>query len=193
MNQGMDEYVAENMKIVARKLSHTISVTNTEFARQLKAMYKYFIQDFYKYKTTSYIRNNTNRPGSQRGWTLYQGAKIFADNHKGGRRAKLIWDFYYDGAEWAREGLKEPHYQFADADRVLHQVVDAGIRFPGERGAKEMLWDPVGYVGDYWSIPAGTIAAAFDYIDVHFDEIAAKIFSPLWQKAIDHGLIQGDV
>lgn len=142
-----------------------IQDVNKELYQEARSMYYSFIDQFYKYKTTSYIRHSQPRPGTQKGVNLYFGTQIKMIH---GKRPKLVVAF--DASDM------DGGYQYDDKETVLDLVM-GGIRFTGEQ---TMYWRG-SYSGKYFGY-VGTPEGAFNLFNDTFDSVAASVFYPLWAK-----------
>lgn len=172
----VNNFVNSQMDRADEDIRKSISHTNKELVNELKKMYRSFMEQFYSYKTTSYIRHGTSRPGTKNGYALKRAANIYA---MGGRMPRLV-------IEISGDRIGET-YEYDDADSVLDFVMN-GIRFTGagivtgkyhphrkgEPWEWTMTWEPPYYEGKYFQYHS-TVQEAFDAFDNDFEDIAMNM------------------
>ena len=143
-----------------------IQDVNKKLYQEAKEMFYSFIDQFYSYKTKSYVRHDQPGPGTGKGVNLYFATQI---KMIAGKRPKLVVAF--DASDM------EGGYQYDDKETVLDMVM-GGVRFPNERA---MYWKG-SYTGHYFSY-SGSPEGAFGLFNDTFDSIAAQLFYPQWRLA----------
>ena len=123
-------------------------------------MYDSFIDQYYSYRTKSYVRHEQLRPGTGMGINLYRGNQIVKNN---GDDPYL--DIEFDASDMAG-------YPRIGANFVLEAVMT------GYRGLPYGNWTEWSgeYKGKYFS-HSGTPQEAFDEFELQFDNIASGIFT----------------
>lgn len=162
--------------------------TNKELHKEITQMYDTLIEQFYEYKTTSYVRYLEHRKGTGEGTNLLYG-KNFSMNNRASHSPKLI-------VEFSGEEIEDYNrHRWDTPDQILDCVLH-GIRFPyetrfneeGERIASSgPMWiDPKSlfYHGKYWSFNGGTIQDAFDKFGQEWDRISSEAFYSRWDEYV---------
>ena len=124
-------------------------------------MYDKLIDDFYLYKTKSYIRHGETRPGTQMGSNLYRGQQI---KLAPGFIPKLSISF---------SGKDMDGYQHSSTDEVLKMVMN------GIRGVPSKGWWTTwhgSYDGKYFSVGGVDISSAFNLFEENFGYLSRYIF-----------------
>lgn len=140
------------------------SINNTfeELYIESYKMYDALIDQFYTYKTKSYVRHGETKPGTQMGSNLYRGQQI-----------KLIHGFVpqltidFSGEEMER-------YRHNSADEVLDMVMH------GIRGVPSKGWWTTwkgSYDGKYFSVGGVDVATAFSLFRDNFGYLSRYIFN----------------
>lgn len=150
----------------------SINYAYEELYREAYHMYDAFIDQYYEYKTKSYIRHGESRPGTQRGINLYRGQQI---EYKPGLVPSLTIDF---------SGKDMERYRNNSTDEVLEMVMN-GIRGVPGKGWWE-TWTG-SYFGKHFSIQGSTISKAFEIFNDNFDFMANKLFQESYNKEINSG------
>lgn len=171
----LDNYTKQKIEKLDKVLNVAVSRLNNEMCNEATKMYDSFIESFYDYKTTSYIRHWEGRPGTRHGESLLMGKNFVADN-KHGHNQTLTIDF--NSNEMESYGVK---YQHHSASEVLDLVL-GGIRFQLDGGSQQMEWAAT-YNGDYFS-HSGNVYTAFSYFEKHFNSIALDVFYSFWGEYI---------
>lgn len=140
--------------------SKAINYTYKELYDESKKMYDSYIDQYYKYKTKSYIRHGESSPGTMRGINLYRGQQI---KFSPGLIPSL--DIRFSG-----EDMEEYQYDFPD--EVLAMVM-RGIRGVPSRGWWE-TWTG-SYTGKWFGF-SGTMSNAFNTFDDRFEDMEEYIF-----------------
>lgn len=184
--QSQVDYVAKRhtqdvSDIIDKDVDKIIRKVNNDMYKEAITMYDSFVQQFYLYETTSYIRHWEGRPGTEQGQNLYFGKDI----RKISRKPKLIIYLpkdsgYVPNGGGQMSGPMEDDYRFNTAEEVLNYVF-GGIRFPknikqGEKSwtlKSNLMWSG-SYNGEYFSCQNVTMRQAFEIFNNNFDTIAAK-------------------
>lgn len=160
-NSNEIQTIVDNIIKAAKKDAiKAANVAIDEMYKESQKMYDSFIDQYYNYKTKSYIRHGETRPGTKRGINLYRGNKIEKENGD-----DPIIDILYDASDM--EG-----YRRTSPDFVLESVMR------GYRGVPWGQWNnwEGTYNGKYFSY-TGTPKDAFDMLNEKFDDIASNIFN----------------
>ena len=165
----LDKYIEKQMKKVKKDFNKVINEVNEDLYKELVKMYDKLIDDFYQYKTTSYIRHGETRVGTQMGTTLYRGQDFKIVK---GKNPKLIINF---DADILHGGERE--YRYDSPDHVF-DLVTYGIRFPF--GKNSNTWNGE-YSGKYFSYK-GTPYEIFKMFNKDYNNIVEKIFYSKWSK-----------
>lgn len=168
----IDEVVNIRMESIKQDLDESIRYTNTKMKKEAVNMYKSFIDEFYEYETSSYIRHGELRPGSREGNNLYNSMDIRSNSRNNKLSIYLPFDLGY-------ENHMEGGYRIDQDPSMVAFLVTEGIRFP-YRNSKNNNFNPYwqirkGYRGNYFKFNNGTIREAFDLFNNEFDYIAEKI------------------
>lgn len=158
-----EEYRRRQRKKVKGDIIRASIYTRDEMYDEAVKMYDTFIDQFYAYETTSYIRHGQSKPGTGSGENLYRGQRI--RKYGGNLNPRLSIEF--SGADM------QGGYARNTAGEVLESVM-SGIRFP----FREMTWSGE-YRGKHFSY-AGEPQRAFDIFERNFDIIAETIFMDKW-------------
>lgn len=159
----LDKYVNNKMRGFNKDFNRIVNEVNDELYNEVIKMYDKLIDDFYSYKTTSYIRHGESKPGTGRGITLYRGQDFKKIR---GIAPKLILNV---NPNILSSG--ERQYQHDPAERVFDTVM-YGIRFPFGQSASTWVGE---YQGKYFSFK-GTPDSIFNNFDRWFNQIAETIF-----------------
>lgn len=154
---------------------------NPKMRKEALNMYKTLIQQFYEYKTTSYIRHGEPFAGTQEGTNLLAGgddSKITIRNN--GKKSPTL------NIAFSAEGM-QGGYEYDTPEHVLDSVMH-GIRFPfgfstnGGKRYDPMMVNPrtMEYKGTYIHFNGGTIYDAFMQFDKEWNNISSKAFYSLW-------------
>lgn len=153
MEKAINRFVDSHDKFVVNEYNKAIN----KLKKEAEKMYDSFIDQFYLYRTKSYIRHGQTRPGTGNGINLYRGQHIRVETKtfQGFRINKLIIDF--NGSD-----MESKRYKYDSADQVLDYVM-SGIRFTHEfeNGKWEMTWEG-NYDGEYYSSLNKNMKQAFD-------------------------------
>lgn len=171
LKKMLENYADEKVKeIMNTDWYVAINQTNHELEKETKKMYDSLIDNFYKYKTKSYIRHGEGetKPGTQVGTTLYRGNDIHGSY---GKAPKL--HVFFDGNILRDD---ERSYQYDDPSKVFDYVM-FGIRFPYYN---TMGWDTE-YVGKYFSY-SGTPYQIFNKFHDDWEKNSEKVFRIFWGK-----------
>lgn len=158
----------EVKRIMKKDWYIAVNKTNHELEKETKKMYDSLIDDFYKYKTKSYIRHGESIPGTQVGTSLYRGNNIHATY---GKMPKLYVYFDKDILESG-----EHEYQYDTPDKVFDYVM-FGIRFPYYN---TMVWSTE-YKGKYFSYK-GTPSTIFNQFYDDWANNSEKVFNIFWKQ-----------
>ena len=142
--------------------SKAINYTYRELYKEAVSMYDSFIDQYYKYKTKSYVRHGESYPGTMRGINLYRGQQI---KFYPGLTPTLEINFSGDDMESYR-------YQHNSPDEVLNMVM-SGVRGVPGKGWSE-TWHG-SYTGRWFSF-SGTMMNAFNIFDDKFEDMEEYIF-----------------
>lgn len=169
LDSTLNKYVEEISKFYTNKAMKDFSVaakvTIEELYKEAWKMYDSFIDQFYSYQTTSYVRHGSTSPGSG-GINLYRGSEI---SMQAGKNPSLTIEFSGSAMDGG--------YKFDSSDQVLNYVM-FGIRFPYFN--QTMSWSGQ-YNGKYFSF-SGTPTQAFNAFGTDFYNIAQPIFFREWKK-----------
>ena len=173
LNKIMENYVSNTMELLKKDIDKSIRYANNELYEEVNKMYDSFIEQFYEYETTSYIRHWEGVAGTRTGQNLYLGKCIRKYNGwKPTLSILLPEDIGYSST-------MNGGYQYDKPEDVLDYVVN-GYRFPYQfKHLKEpkkkdvMIWTGI-YNGKYFNYK-GTMRDAFDEFDEKFDELATEI------------------
>lgn len=125
--------------------------------REAEKMYDSFLDQFYSYRTKSYIRHSQTRPGTGTGINLYRGQhiRIEKEKHNGFTLDNLVIEF--NGLD-----MESKKYRYNTADEVLDYVMN-GIRFTHEFESSDwtMTWEG-NYDGEYYSSLNQNMKQSFD-------------------------------
>lgn len=175
----LKKYAENVVKKAEEDYKDVIYEVNEIISDEVTNMYNSYIDKFYSYKTTSYIRHGTSKPGAGYGRNLYKGLNVNIDKNK-----STITIEYNGNGNWI-QSMSDYEYQYDDPDTVLNYVMH-GIRFPhylvhnSNNEYIDMSWSHK-YVGKHFSCD-GTLQDAVNMFDYKFNNIAESIFLPLWNK-----------
>jgi len=160
INKSLNKYVNKKVKEVRKEFRKTIRDVNKELVKEASRMYDTFIDQYYSYKTKSYIRHGETRPGTGVGINLYRANDIRAINNR---------SFILDINSHDMEGYKKDSSEF-----VLNNVLEGYRGIPGY-----WLQEWVGtYEGKYFSY-TGTIRKAFEYFNEY---VVPEVVIQEWHK-----------
>lgn len=173
MSDILGRIVKEYKRAVKEKIRQdyypTINYTNEQMYKEATKMYDTFIDQFYSYRTSSYIRHGETKPGTGMGTNLYRGQQI----RKLGTRKEPMLEISFSGADM------EGGYEYASPGEVLEGVM-TGLRFCSPNGSFGMEWSG-SYEGKHFSY-AGSMKDAFDQFGKDFKKTSRKIFMEQWHK-----------
>lgn len=179
INKLINNYSKQVIKQAGKDIDKIINEVNDELYDEVIRMYDSLIDQFYAYKTSSYIRHGETRPGTGMGMNLYRANNILKKN---GRNPMLIIQINANDMESG--------YQHNTKSEVLDYVL-SGIRFPfdGTRIDKDGQRSPIAdfgasnlkYRGKYFSY-SGNINSIFKKFDNDFKNISSNIFYSKWRK-----------
>ena len=174
-----DPYLKQLLKRAEKDFLKCSRRINNEIHDEVKKMYKTFIEQFYDYKTTSYIRHFEGKPGTQHGENLLYPWEGIRKNNHSSSSPKLIIEF------WANEMSNEPKYKFDTPEHVLDSVLH-GIRFAYATGESGPMWvdTTFKYTGKYFSYTCNTIQEAFDRFGKDWDNISHNAFYSIWDEYV---------
>lgn len=141
--------------------NNSINNTFEELYTEAYKMYDKLIDDFYLYKTKSYIRHGETRPGTQMGSNLYRGQQI-----------KLTPGFI-PSLSISFSGKDMEKYRHSSPDEVLDMVMN------GIRGVPSKGWWTTwkgSYDGKYFSVGGVDVTTAFDLFEDNFGYLSRYIF-----------------
>lgn len=171
----IDKYVNETLQKANGEIISILNEVNNELYDESVKMFDSLIDQFYMYKTTSYIRHGQSRPGTQMGENLYRAnniKKTYGLNPS--LTIKLDGNDMYGG------------YKFHDANAVFDWV-SSGVRFPfysnNSNISNGYSANHLSYNGKYFSYK-GSINSIFKYFDEDFDNISFYLFYRKWKKSI---------
>lgn len=153
--------------------------TNNKMYTEVVNMYDTLITQFYRYKTTSYIRHYEFTTGTGEGQNLYLGKNFAKDNHNR-HSPRLIVEF--SGSQM----YDTPPYQYASTDQVLNYVM-SGIRFALPNQSQGMMTiNPfeMTYHGKYFRYNGGTIKHAFELFDKQWIDLSSDVFYSMWDEYV---------
>lgn len=168
-------------EIINKDVDKAIRYVNNEMYDEAVKMYDTFIDQFYSYKTTSYVRHWEGVPGTCEGQNLYFGKDI----RKYTKHPKLVINLPNDAGYVSNGGgqEKEPmtdDYRYNTAREVLEYVFE-GVRFPDtfeykiwkDRGENSLMTWEGRFKGNYFYYN-GTMENAFNKFNGDFDKIAMR-------------------
>ena len=182
--ESCSKAVIKNMLGKAQKDFHSCANrANNIIHKEVTDMYDTLIEQFYLYKTTSYIRNWEFVPGTMEGQALKFGKKFWKDNDN--RISPRLY-IEFSGAEMDRQGAKHQHNT---NDQVLNMVLD-GARFKlqlGDSLHNVMTYDTsqMHYEGKYFRFSNGTIREAFDKFDREWEDTSRDVFYSMWGEYVN--------
>lgn len=141
--------------------NEAINYTYKELYDEAWKMYDSFIDQFYMYKTQSYVRHGEIKAGTRMGSNLYKGQQL---KFKPGFMPSVTIEF---------SGEEMESYQHNTPDDVLNIVMN------GIRGVPSKGWWTTwkgSYNGKYFSY-SGEMIDAFNTFEKYFDDMAKYIFS----------------
>lgn len=150
---------------------------NTKICDDVQKMYKTFIEQFYEYETTSYIRHFEGVPGTRYGENLSYPGKGIRKNNQTSHSPKLYVEF------WASEMSNSPKYEYHKPEEVLDYVMN-GVRFTTGKGYTLPADTKFSYIGKYFSYFTDTIQDAFDLFDKDWDRISSNAFYSIWGEYV---------
>ena len=149
INNALNKYVNKKVNEVKKEFKKTIRYVNKELAIEASRMYDTFIDQYYSYKTKSYIRHGETRPGTGVGINLYRANNILSSV---GRDSFVI--------DISSKDMESKNYKKDGPEFVLNNVIEGYRGVPGY-----WLREWVGsYEGKYFSY-TGTIDKAFKYFN----------------------------
>ena len=158
--EAQNDFVERFRDNAISQWSKAINYTYRELYKTATEMYDTFIDQYYRYKTKSYIRHGESHPGTMRGINLYRGQQI---KFRPGLTPILNIRFSGDDME---------DYEHNSPDEVLSMVM-RGIRGVPKRGWWE-TWDG-SYSGRWFSF-SGTMVNAFNTFEDRFEDMEEYIF-----------------
>lgn len=178
LNKTIDYYINDIMKQVDKDINKAVNKTNNALYKEACDMYKKFIDDFYSYKTSSYIRHGESWAGTQEGNSLYDAIDI---------RKKTTWNnpslsVFMPGDTGYNIGKYNSYkYEYDTPYEVVNEVV-SGMRFPHYSFINNINSSWTGrYKGKFFQYE-GTMKNAFDTFNNYFDVIARDIISKHMKK-----------
>ena len=146
-------------------------------------MYDSFIDQYYAYKTRSYVRHGETKPGTCVGINLYRAQQFKIKNStytenftdRAGKKTTINLTMKLNTPTFSTnisaEDMEDHNY-YDPAEEVLDLVVN-GIRGVPDRG----WWIPWmgSYTGKYFSTGKTTMAKAFETFDNYFDDMLLNI------------------
>ena len=162
INKALNKYVDKKVKEVKKEFKKTVKSVNKELVNEASRMYDAFIDQYYLYKTKSYIRHGETRPGTGVGINLYRANDIRVINGK-----SFILDINSRDMEYKNYKKDTPNF-------VLDNVLEGYRGVPGY-----WLQEWVGtYKGKYFSY-TGTINKAFKYFNEY---VVPEVIIQEWHK-----------
>lgn len=116
LKKNLEEIANDYLEEVKNDLIEAANETNDLYFKQVNRMYDAFVEQYYKYKTSSYIRHWEGRPGTRKGSNLFYGK-----NFKIHRGKDPYFEINIDAHRMAND------YQHDSATQVLENVMH-GIR-----------------------------------------------------------------
>lgn len=171
LDKEIKKYVNNYVKQAKKDYWSIISKINNEMYYEAIQMFNSYIDYFYSYETTSYIRHGQSNPGTRNGLNLYRSFTIKKKNK--GKTFSLY--IKYSGEDMNRYDEREYEYD-KNPDNVLDYIFN-GIRFPYYN---LMEWN-YSYHSRYFS-SSGTFQQAIDKFDKDFYSIANQKFVKEWHK-----------
>ena len=163
INKVFNKYIDEKIKEVKKEFKKTVISVNKDLAKEASRMYDSFIDQYYSYKTVSYIRHGESRPGTQRGINLYRANDIL----KTVTRDAFVIDINANDME-------DKRYQKDSKEFVLDNIL-YGYRGVPNYWLKEWIGT---YEGKYFSY-TGTPIKAFKYFN---DYVVPEVIMQEWHK-----------
>ena len=162
LNKKTNDYLRTFEKESKEIWEKSINNTFEELYAEAYKMYDSLIDQFYSYKTKSYIRHGETRPGTQMGTNLYRGQQFMLTP---GFIPQLTIDFSGEDME---------NYQHNSADEVLSMVM-RGIRGVPSKGWWS-TWKG-SYNGKYFSVNGVDVVTAFNLFRNNFGYLSRYIFN----------------
>ena len=174
----IDKYVNETFQKASGDMLSVLNEVNNELYNESTKMYDSLIDQFYSYKTSSYIRHGQHRPGTRMGENLYRANNI---SRTWGLNPSLT--IKLDGSDM------EEGYRFDSAINVFENI-SAGVRFPffADRNLKFENVDKENYSASHLFYEgklfaySGTINSIFRDFDKDFDNMSYYLFYQKWKK-----------
>lgn len=163
INNVLNKYVNKKVKEVKKEFKKVVVSVNKELAKEASRMYDSFIDQYYSYKTRSYIRHGETKPGTGVGINLYRANNILENT----QRDSFIISINSNDME-------SKNYKKNTAEFVLDNVI-AGYRGVPGYWFKEWIGT---YEGKYFSY-TGTIDKAFKYFNEY---VVPEVIIQEWHK-----------
>ena len=166
------EKIKSHLGTRIKQINHAFDDAFQDVYKDAWKMYDSFIDQFYAYETTSYIRHGETRSGTKVGINLYRANDISFNPR----------NFEVDINISSRD--MEGSYKYDTPYRVLQNVL-SGIRFKRDFGNGNgpfiMEWRGT-YNGKYIHLNEEmTINEAFDYYVDHFGEMLSQAWHDRWR------------
>lgn len=180
-NKYLEDKIKPILKQVLKKANNDFMAcarrTNKIILNDITKMYKVFIEQFYYYQTTSYVRHFEGKPGTRRGENLLYGQNFRIDN-RASHSPKLYVEFSGDEMVGG--------YEHDSPDQVLDCVL-AGIRFPYATGESGPMIENTTfeYYSKYFQYKGETIRDAFDEFERRWDKTSSDAFYSMWGEYVN--------
>ena len=174
INKKIDEFIKkydEETNIIWNK---SINRTFEELHEESVNMYDALIEEYYKYKTTSYYRHHVGI-GTGTGENLYFGKQIHLTNG------------YIPQLKIGFSGKDMDGYKHNSPDEVLDMVMN------GIRGVPSKGWQTTwkgSYDGKYFSVGGVDVATAFSLFEDNFGYLSRYIFKEKIREEKETGKYQ---
>lgn len=166
INKLLDKYTDDMIKIASKDIDRIINDVNNDLYKETIKMYDSIIDQFYSYKTTSYIRHGETTYGTGMGINLYRANNINIIN---GRNPSLNISINSNDMEGG--------YKNSSKEDVLNYIL-SGVRFPfGNVPDANNLF----YKCKYFTYK-GSINEIFEKYGNDFKDISKDIFYSRWKK-----------
>ena len=166
INKMLNKYVDDTIKLASKDIDRIINDVNKDLYKETIKMYDSIIDQFYFYKTTSYIRHGETRPGTGMGINLYRANNI---TYKEGKSPSLTVNINSDDMEG---GYENP------SKEDVFEYITSGVRFPF---GKVPPANNLEYKGKYFSYK-GSINSIFMQLDNDYKDISSDMFYKRWKK-----------
>ena len=162
----VERKITEYLNQAEKDLYTVANQVNDLYFKQVNKMFDTFIQQYYSYITTSYVRHWEQRPGTGKGSNLY-----YAKDFKIHRGKDPYFEININTARMADD------YQHNSAAQVVQNVMN------GIRGVPPYWFVPwQGTYNSRYFYYQGEPAKAFDEFMYRLPEMATPVFLRRWRK-----------